>query len=102
MKRFYSTALKLDTNPYCRSIIGVRRVNMTSEDNHKKIKAALEGVVRAWEALPEGYNSVYTTAEWMNEVLHPAINKAREALGRPALKSEGNPPYVKGGSHRFR
>jgi hypothetical protein len=49
---------------------------------HKK---ALNAVVDAWESLPGGRNHSPRAIElWLSGQMTPAINKAREALGRKA------------------
>lgn len=45
-------------------------------------EAALWQVVTAWEALPTGHYSPDTIQRWLSKEMKPAIDAAREALGR--------------------
>jgi hypothetical protein len=46
------------------------------------LEEALQKVVTAWEELPEGNHSPYAIGVWLADDMKPAINEARQVLGR--------------------
>lgn len=46
----------------------------------KELRAALSGIVGAWETLPEGHHTRETIQKWLIKEMHPSIVKAREVL----------------------
>jgi hypothetical protein len=49
----------------------------------REYEEELRDVVRAWETLPRGHHSPRVVQQWMRDELHPAICRARDALGLP-------------------
>lgn len=43
-------------------------------------RMALQDVVKAWEALPEGNYGAHYVEKWLREHMKPAIDKARAVL----------------------
>lgn len=52
---------------------------------HAKLacRSVLNEVIDAWEALPAGLRRVTEVQEWLRDSMAPAINAARQYLGRP-------------------
>lgn len=60
-----------------------KNVDKHRSDKYLAVWSALDNLVEAWEALEGGTNhSTRTVERWLAEHMSPAINNAREVLGR--------------------
>lgn len=57
----------------------VRTAMLRAEARAGNLKAALDGVIHAWEALPKGDYPAWKIDAWLNRTMKPAIDAARRA-----------------------